>query len=188
MGVAETISIARNTDRLCFYSPLKTISTIHIAMPGEHQVSNAALAIMTSLILQDRYPKLTPDHIKEGLESSYWLGRTELLAPNLMIDGAHNNESVAALVALLKSKYKGKKIHILFGAIDTKPIADMLARLEKMGDLWVTSFHHSNAYPLDKYPDRFRRIADFRDFWICVTKQQQTTFSSLPAPFTLFPK
>ncbi|MCB2829871.1 bifunctional folylpolyglutamate synthase/dihydrofolate synthase [Streptococcus dysgalactiae] len=147
-----------------FTSPLKTISTIHIAMPGEHQVSNAALAIMTSLILQDRYPKLTPDHIKEGLESSYWLGRTELLAPNLMIDGAHNNESVAALVALLKSKYKGKKIHILFSAIDTKPIADMLARLETMGDLWVTSFHHPNAYPLDKYPNRFRRIADFRDF------------------------
>nr|WP_282917525.1 folylpolyglutamate synthase/dihydrofolate synthase family protein [Streptococcus canis] len=147
-----------------FTSPLRIISDIHIAMPGQHQVSNAALAIMTSLILQDRYPQVNLEHIKDGLANSLWLGRTELLAPNLMIDGAHNKESVAALVSVLKTKYHDKNIHILFGAIDTKPIADMLAALEHLGDLQVTSFHYPNAYPLEKYPEQFGRVADFRDF------------------------
>lgn len=52
----------------------------------------------------------------------------------------------------------------MFGAIDTKPIADMLVALEQIGDLQVTSFHYPNAYPLEKYPERFGRVADFKDF------------------------
>ncbi|HEQ2365462.1 TPA: bifunctional folylpolyglutamate synthase/dihydrofolate synthase [Streptococcus pyogenes] len=160
----EQFQMAENASGYRFTSPLGVISDIHIAMPGHHQVSNAALAIMTCLTLQDRYPRLTPDHIREGLANSLWLGRTELLAPNLMIDGAHNNESVAALVAVLKNNYNDKKLHILFGAIDTKPIVDMLVALEQIGDLQVTSFHYPNAYPLEKYPERFGRVADFKDF------------------------
>ncbi|MGT2935651.1 bifunctional folylpolyglutamate synthase/dihydrofolate synthase [Streptococcus castoreus] len=152
-----------------FNSPITTITDIQLAMPGQHQVANAALAITTSLILQDRYPQLTVDHIREGLAKSFWLGRTELLTPNLMIDGAHNNESVAALVDVLKTKYQDKVIHILFGAIDTKPITVMLSALEEFGDLQVTTFHYPNAYPLENYPKQYKRVADFRTF----LKQQE---------------
>ena len=40
------------------------------------------------------YPKVTPELIKDALAHANWRGRTEFLRPNLMIDGAHNNESV----------------------------------------------------------------------------------------------
>ncbi|MEK1336846.1 bifunctional folylpolyglutamate synthase/dihydrofolate synthase, partial [Limosilactobacillus fermentum] len=67
---------------------------IALAMAGQHQVANASLAIMASLLLQKDYPKVTPELIKDALAHASWLGRTEFLMPNLMIDGAHNNESV----------------------------------------------------------------------------------------------
>lgn len=72
-------------------------------MPGHHQVSNASIAITTSLLLRDKYPKLTLQTIKDGLEMTKWVGRTELIFPNVMIDGAHNNESVDALVQVIKN-------------------------------------------------------------------------------------
>ena len=134
-------------------------------MAGQHQVANASLAIMASLLLQKNYPEVTPDLIKAALAHASWLGRTEFLMPNLMIDGAHNNESVKVLIDLLKSEYADKDIELLFAAIDTKPIDSMLAQLESVGDLTVTSFEYPNSVKLDKYPDAYKQVSDFQT-WI----------------------
>ena len=144
---------------------------IALAMAGQHQVANASLAIMASLLLQKDYPKVTPELIKDALAHASWLGRTEFLMPNLMIDGAHNNESVKFLIDLLRSEYADKDIELLFAAIDTKPIDSMLAQLESVGDLTVTSFEYPNSVKLDKYPDAYKQVSDFQT-WI---KEQVTT-------------
>ena len=141
------------------------LENISLAMAGQHQVANASLAIMTSLLLQKDYPEVTPDLIKAALAHASWLGRTEFLMPNLMIDGAHNNESVKVLIDLLKSEYADKDIELLFAAIDTKPIDSMLAQLESVGDLTVTSFEYPNSVKLDKYPDAYKQVSDFQN-WI----------------------
>lgn len=138
---------------------------ISLAMAGQHQVANASLAIMASLLLQKDYPKVTPELIKDALAHASWLGRTEFLMPNLMIDGAHNNESVKVLIDLLRSEYADKDIELLFAAIDIKPIDSMLAQLESVGDLTVTSFEHPNSVKLDKYPVTYKQVSDFQT-WI----------------------
>ena len=138
---------------------------IALAMAGKHQVANASLAIMASLLLQKDYPKVTPELIKDALAHASWLGRTEFLMPNLMIDGAHNNESVKVLIDLLRSEYADKDIELLFAAIDTKPIDSMLAQLESVGDLTVTSFEYPNSVKLDKYPVTYKQVSDFQT-WI----------------------
>ncbi len=141
------------------------LENISLAMAGQHQVANASLAIMASLLLQKDYPEVTPDLIKAALAHASWLGRTEFLMPNLMIDGAHNNESVKVLIDLLRSEYADKDIELLFAAIDTKPIDSMLAQLESVGDLTVTSFEYPNSVKLDKYPDAYKQVSDFQN-WI----------------------
>ena len=138
---------------------------IALAVAGQHQVANASLAIMASLLLQKDYPKVTPELIKDALAHASWLGRTEFLMPNLMIDGAHNNESVKVLIDLLRSEYADKDIELLFAAIDTKPIDSMLAQLESVGDLTVTSFEYPNSVKLDKYPVTYKQVSDFQT-WI----------------------
>ena len=134
-------------------------------MAGQHQVANASMAIMASLLLQKDYPKVTLELIKDALAHAHWRGRTEFLRPNLMIDGAHNNESVKVLIDLLQSEYADKEIELLFAAIDTKPIDGMLAQLKSVGDLTVTSFDYPNSVKLDKYPDAYEQVPDFKT-WI----------------------
>ena len=147
------------------------LDDIVLAMAGHHQVANASLAIMASLLLQKDYPKVTPELIKNALAHANWRGRTEFLRPNLMIDGAHNNESVKVLIDLLQSEYVDKEIELLFAAIDTKPIDGMLAQLKSVGDLTVTSFDYPNSVKLDQYPEAYKQVPDFKT-WI---KEHVTT-------------
>lgn len=147
------------------------LDDIALAMAGKHQVANASLAIMASLLLQKDYPKVTPKLIKDALAHANWRGRTEFLRPNLMIDGAHNNESVKVLIDLLQSEHADKEIELLFAAIDTKPIDGMLAQLKSVGDLTVTSFDYPNSVKLDKYPEVYKQVPDFKT-WI---KEHVTT-------------
>ena len=141
------------------------LDDIALVMAGQHQVANASLAIMASLLLQKDYPKVRPELIKVALAHANWRGRTEFLRPNLMIDGAHNNESVKVLIDLLQSEYADKEIELLFAAIDTKPIDGMLAQLKSVGDLTVTSFDYPNSVKLDKYPEAYKQVPDFKT-WI----------------------
>ncbi len=137
------------------------LTNLLLAMPGQHQVSNASLALMTSRLLAKTYPNLTDEHIKNALAKSFWLGRTEFIFPNLMIDGAHNDESIKALVDVLQQDYADKTIHILFAAIDTKPAHSMLQQLQGFADLTVTTFDYPKAYALEAYPEAYPRVASF---------------------------
>lgn len=148
---------------------------IELVMPGQHQVSNAALSIMACHLLKEKFQKITDDSIKKGLLHAQWLGRTELLADDLMIDGAHNRESVQALCQVMKESYTDKNIHILFGAIDTKPVNDMLEMLMEIGDLEVTTFHYPNAIKLEAYPDNLIKNEDFQE-WLAKRQQKENDF------------
>ncbi|MBJ8349401.1 bifunctional folylpolyglutamate synthase/dihydrofolate synthase [Streptococcus zalophi] len=139
-----------------------SLTNISLAMNGQHQVNNASLAIMTSLLLKDYYPNVTEKSIKKSLSNSKWAGRTELIKNNILIDGAHNNESVSALVSVLKEHYKDRRIHILFAAIDTKPVDGMLKQLSVFEDITVTSFKFYNALTLDAYPSGYQRVIDYQ--------------------------
>ncbi|WP_057490202.1 bifunctional folylpolyglutamate synthase/dihydrofolate synthase [Streptococcus orisasini] len=138
-----------------------TISDIRLVMKGKHQRSNAALAVMASLLLQKEFPKVTKTVIKSALANSRWAGRTEFIRENLMIDGAHNNESVAVLTDLLQEQYADRNIHVLFAAIAGKPVETMLARLSQLADVTVTAFPYPRALTLEDYPSQYEQVSDF---------------------------
>lgn len=152
------------TNQAFNYLGQEYIKDIHLAMLGNHQINNASLAITTALLLASKYPKVTAKLIKEGLEQTHWIGRTELLKSNVMIDGAHNKESIEALVEVAKT-YSDKTIHVLFAAIDTKPVDIMLDLLSKIGTIQVTTFDYHNALPLEKYPKGYDRVTSWEK-WI----------------------
>lgn len=141
------------------------LRSVSLAMPGQHQRANASLALMATHFLKDQYPAVTPEVILSALSKSRWLGRTEFIRPNLMIDGAHNNESVQVLVDLLQSDYIDKEIHILFAAIEGKPVTTMLDMLDQFTSLTVTSFGFPKALQLKDYPSQYNQISSWQE-WV----------------------
>lgn len=145
-------------------SPLGRVEDLRLLMQGRHQEVNAALAVTTAQLISTHFPTIINETIRQGLSQAIWPGRLELMKPTLMIDGAHNNESIAVLAQLLEEKYADRDIQILFAAINTKPVDQMLSQLSKFGPVSVTTFDDFRAVQLEDYPSGYERVQTYQEW------------------------
>jgi len=72
------------------------------ALAGSHQRGNAAIAIALAEEACRRLGRpLAPEAVRAGLAAVRWPGRLERIAPDLLLDCAHNPEGAGALAAAL---------------------------------------------------------------------------------------
>ena len=94
---------------------------------GEHQVDNALTAIAALTVLAEageEFAGISPEVIHNGLASTRWPGRLELVrtAPGVFLDGAHNAAGACALGAYIRRFHADKRIWMVFGAMRDKDI------------------------------------------------------------------
>jgi dihydrofolate synthase/folylpolyglutamate synthase len=94
---------------------------------GEHQVDNALTAITALSVLAaggGEFEALSPENIHNGIASTRWPGRLELVrtAPGIFLDGAHNPAGARALGAYIRRFHADKRIWMVFGAMGDKDI------------------------------------------------------------------
>ncbi|PKE13340.1 bifunctional folylpolyglutamate synthase/dihydrofolate synthase [Macrococcoides caseolyticum] len=167
------IQIIQKGDEFTFRYKSYELEAIELKMIGTHQQENAALAIATLLEMYDRGMLLLDfNKMIHAIEDTTWTGRIEKIQehPTIILDGAHNLESIEVLVDTMKSHYAGHKIDVLFSAIDGKPIGRMLKSLEEISEhFYVTSFDFPKALPLDTLyehveHDKRIKVKDYADF------------------------
>lgn len=125
------------------------LETLLLNMLGEHQKENAALAI-TALIELNESGIVDLDFNKmiDGIESVSWTGRIEQVKekPLMIVDGAHNIESVEALISTMKNYYHLENVDVLFSAVKGKPIHTMVDQLKTIAStFYVTDFDFPRA-------------------------------------------
>lgn len=149
------------------------LENIQLKMIGQHQHENAALAITTLIEMYQRgMIQLNFNTMIEAIEHTTWSGRIEKVQeePLILIDGAHNKESIDALVDTLKQYYSDKKIDVLFAAIDGKPIGKMMSSIEEIANrFYVTTFDFRKALPIDAVYDylehhHIEKVQDYPQF------------------------
>lgn len=115
----------------------QTLQQLEISMIGQHQTENAAVAVMAaqSINLHEEF-SISESAIRTGLKTAYWPGRFEILSksPLVIIDGAHNDEGISALVHELSTRYSNNNIHIVFAALKDKKLDEMIAQLDQVAD------------------------------------------------------
>ena len=125
------------------------IHDLSISMYGKHQTENASLALMAAYLLQKEHSlQITEQHLREGLKKAYWPGRFEMVSSNpvVILDGAHNEEGIAALTAELAKRYHDHTIKIIFSALGDKSLDKMVAKLDGIADKIIfVSFDHPRA-------------------------------------------
>jgi dihydrofolate synthase/folylpolyglutamate synthase len=99
-----------------------SFSGLRCPLAGEHQVENAATAVMALKALGVK---------PEGIAEARWPGRLEQVSPNpdVILDGAHNPAGARALAKYLKRFYPGRRIWLIFGAMKDKAVAEVAATL-----------------------------------------------------------
>lgn len=96
------------------------------ALPGEHQVQNAATAILAC-----REFGLPMEAIHKGVGSARWAGRLEYVArrPDFILDGAHNPAGARALATYIRRFFHDRPVWVVYGAMRDKAIDEVTAEL-----------------------------------------------------------
>jgi dihydrofolate synthase/folylpolyglutamate synthase len=134
LGRDFTFSL-KNED-LFDYRGLKwRLSGLDIALRGQHQKRNAALALAGLEIAAHDFP-VKESALREGLRTVRWPGRFEIVRdhPTIVLDGAHNGEGVRALIEELESFRKQRKVRLLFASMEDKNWRLMLESLSEVVD------------------------------------------------------
>jgi dihydrofolate synthase / folylpolyglutamate synthase len=118
-------------------TPYQILDCLEISMIGKHQTENASLAVMAAQYMNHHFAiEVTGAGIRTGLKKSFWPGRFETISENpmIIIDGAHNEEGVNALVHELNDRYHNKDIHVVFAALRDKKLDEMIAKLDQVAE------------------------------------------------------
>lgn len=99
-----------------------------LALAGPHQQGNAGLAAAALRALRRAGVPVDEAAIATGLATARWPGRLERVG-GVLLDGAHNPDGAAALAAALAELHPGRPAELVFGVLDDKDLAGMLAAL-----------------------------------------------------------
>ena len=139
-------------------APLTVVSPVQgVALPlqGRHQQVNAAVALgMVRELTRQGWFSWDEEAVQAGLANTFWPGRFELLPwPDggvipLLVDCAHNVDSIQVLLATLEEHYPGRPLTFIFGANRDKALGPILERLLAVSPrLVLVQSRHPKALP-----------------------------------------
>jgi dihydrofolate synthase/folylpolyglutamate synthase len=97
------------------------------ALRGRHQIENAVTATAAIREWSRRGHSLPDSAIQEGLASTSWPGRLELVCadPPTFLDGAHNPAGARALAQFWDDDFQNRPIVLVYGAMRDKAILEI---------------------------------------------------------------
>lgn len=129
---------------------------VRIPLPGEHQLTNALTVLGVVETLQDQGWNISESAVVQGIADTVWPARLEWCG-NVLIDGAHNPQGIAALAAYVQAYLSDRKRILLTGVLADKVQPDMLTMLAKLGEKIVTvTPDNPRAMSADELAQRLR--------------------------------
>jgi dihydrofolate synthase/folylpolyglutamate synthase len=124
---------------------------------GTYQVVNALTALACLDQLYRQGTQLTVDYVRRGFRTAEWPGRLEILnqSPLLVMDGAHNVDSVQRLMDALAQDLAYQRLIVVAGFSADKDIKGMMRELTSHADelILTKSIHPRAAGPEDVAKD-----------------------------------
>ncbi|MBI4970828.1 MAG: bifunctional folylpolyglutamate synthase/dihydrofolate synthase [Candidatus Omnitrophica bacterium] len=128
------------------YRPQTSVSLL-----GDFQIENASVAVTTAhALLNFGFDKINSRTIRRGLGEVRWPGRFEIVSrkPAVILDGAHNGESIEAIVASVRKKFPRGRIIPVIGISRGKDWERMREAIAKATDILIaTESHDLRACP-----------------------------------------
>jgi dihydrofolate synthase/folylpolyglutamate synthase len=134
----EVKSIDASGSEFDIRTPKAAYTSCRTALLGDFQPNNAAAAVG---ICESLFPEgeLSREAVMKGLEEAYIPGRLEVLgrSPLIVIDAAHNGDSIERLKNSVERIFKYDKLIILAGFCQDKDIRDICRILGGLTDNFI---------------------------------------------------
>jgi len=156
------------------------VKDLKIPLLGEHQLRNAAVAIETVKILRERGWKISEIALKNGLNSTSWPGRFEVMRkkPIFIVDVAHNPQGIQATLDTLQKVLPFKKPFFIFGVLadkDYEKMAELLAPHAKK--LILVTPENPRALPATELQKCIKDLNISTETTVCETIAQGVKFA-----------
>jgi dihydrofolate synthase / folylpolyglutamate synthase len=141
---------------------LATASGSHrvtLAMPGEHQSANAAVAVAAIECLREAGMSVSEAALRLGLETAACPGRVEIVrrSPTVILDTAHNGPSARALVRTLRELVpEARRKLCVFAVSSDKDHGEILGILDDYFDEFHLTRYSNNSR--SARPDSLRAL------------------------------
>ncbi len=121
---------------VCLTTERSSFEHVSVPLPGEHQALNCGLALAALDLLRGRGFELKETPMIESLEGVTLPGRMELVStsPRVMIDGAHNPDSLRALMRSIGAHVPYDSMVVVFGCAEDKDIDALLREISLGAD------------------------------------------------------
>ncbi len=126
---------------------------LHVPLIGGHQIENACTAIATVERLREQGVDIPSQAVYRGIAKTRWPGRLEVLStePLIVVDGAHNVDSIRRMLEALGTYLKFNRLRLLFGVGRNHTPATLLELLlPQCQEVIVTQARHPKAVPADE--------------------------------------
>ncbi|MCG8346970.1 MAG: bifunctional folylpolyglutamate synthase/dihydrofolate synthase [Chloroflexales bacterium] len=127
------------------------ITPDRVALLGLFQQENARLAVSVAMLLREQEIAISDVAIKTGLATVSWPARLEVLQqqPLVVVDGAHNGDSMIKLLASLQQLFQFRRLICIIGALTDKDIDAMARAIAPASALVIlTQSQHPRSAPL----------------------------------------
>jgi len=122
---------------------------LEVLLLGDHQGNNAAAAISVAESIKAKGFFISMNAIYQGLKSAFWPIRFEIIRNNplVILDAAHNEDSMLRLVETVRSFFGNKKVQLVLGVSNDKKITEICRAVKEIaGRVYITKANHSRAY------------------------------------------
>ena len=122
------------------------INDLRLGMLGRHQAANAAVAVATLSQLRRAGWEISDESFQRGLSTARCPARIEVISqrPTIILDAAHNEASVAALLKVLNEYYPAVPRVLVFASSVDKDAPAMLKQLLPQFDHVVLTRYMNN--------------------------------------------
>jgi dihydrofolate synthase/folylpolyglutamate synthase len=123
-----------------------SVTNYQLGMLGRHQGDNAALVIAAwQRLIADGWA-LAPTAVQQSLAETQVPARVEIIqtSPTIIIDSAHNEASIDALLDTLHSYFDVDRRTIIFACSKDKKYREMLRKILPKCDRLILTQYHSN--------------------------------------------
>jgi len=124
------------------------LKDVTVSLNGEHQLANTATALMAyQLFCEITSNPFDEGVIRQALSTVFWPGRFEIIShrdpqlhrPLIVVDGAHNQQGISALVRNWRHYFKTSRPVLLTAMLSGKEYEKMVKELSSIsGDVIVT--------------------------------------------------
>lgn len=147
--------------RATLTSPRHNFEHIAVPLKGEHQGLNCGLALAAIDRLSERGFKTPVSMVTQGMSQVALPGRLEVIweGPKVVLDGAHNAESMKCLMKALGAHFTYDSLVVIFGCAADKDIEGMLTFLDTGADKVIFTRAADNKRAADP-KELHRRFTD----------------------------